>query len=275
MEDRLLLEAYLTNQIILNILFHFRSDIERLSKRQKPLSFLGQVKRNSRSGGSGAPMEIIIQGGVAESTHAFDLASIDLRPDPPIDIEDIISTASGQEISVTVKVIEMSEPEIVNIKNEEAGAPKQDVVVADATGACTVVLWKEKVRFRFICERVFRFLTGAYFFGCSIFDLCECMICDCFRASKLLFETIRIILLNLLSWFPFVPLPLSPLQVGTLQQGESYILTRVRVSTFHGRKQVTMGVNSRAVLLEDIGDVSDKKVEHRAPPTATDLAIFR
>ena len=87
------------------------------------------------------------------------------------------------------------------------------------------------------------------------------MICDCFRASKLLFETIRIIFLNLLSWFPFVPLPRSPLQVGTLQQGESYILTRVRVSTFHGRKQVTMGVNSRAVLLEDIGDVSDKKVD--------------
>ena len=57
-----------------------------------------------------------------------------------------------------------------------------------------------------------------------------------------------------------MPLPLSPLQVGTLKKAESYILTRVNVSTYLGRKQVTMGDNSRAVVVEDIGQISEQKV---------------
>ena len=63
--------------------------------------------------------------------------SIDLRPDPPIDVEDMSAT-TGQE------VVEMCEAEIIKIKGDEAGAPKQDILVDDAIGACTVVLWKEK-----------------------------------------------------------------------------------------------------------------------------------
>ena len=93
-------------------------------------------------------------------------------PIPPIDVGDIMSTAMGQEVPVTVKVIETFEPEIITIESEEAGP---DILVVDATGACTVMLWKEKVRFRFICQNVFRFLTRAYLFDCSIFDLCECV----------------------------------------------------------------------------------------------------
>ena len=90
--------------------------------------------------------------------------SIDLRPDPLIDVKDIMSTATGQEVSVTVKVIETSEPEIVKIKREEAGAPKQDILVVDTTDACTVALWKD-------CQSVFRFLTCV-----------NALLRDCFRA---------------------------------------------------------------------------------------------
>ena len=57
-----------------------------------------------------------------------------------------------------------------------------------------------------------------------------------------------------------MPLPLSSLQVETLKKAESYILTRVKVSTYLGRKQVTMGVNSQAVVVEDIGQISEQKV---------------
>ena len=69
----------------------------------------------------------------------------EMNTDPKeIEIDQLTNIAVQQEVSLTVKVVSVSQPEKVR-KGDGSELTKQDIIVRDSTGHTRVVLWEKDV----------------------------------------------------------------------------------------------------------------------------------
>ena len=74
------------------------------------------------------------------SPMEFDITNLRTVRSPLIPLSDLDKKQEYDRVTVRVKVIKTHDPQVVG-----TGKTKQDIVIADATGKSTVVLWESNV----------------------------------------------------------------------------------------------------------------------------------
>ena len=98
---------------------------------------LGTLKEGQRG------REVFIQGKAQASDRQFDIDPDNVEL--PTLVEDVPTISVGQRVDVIVKVIRAGEKATVK-KRDGNSVEKMELLVADVSGACRLVLWEEKVR---------------------------------------------------------------------------------------------------------------------------------
>ena len=112
-----------------------------MSKRQ-PVRLNDCEMKHARRG---EQMEVLLKGStsISQSPKKIKVNSVDFETSTPtlMTLHELHTTESNERVTVRVKVLKVGAIETVT-----TGKMKQDVIIADASGAGTVTLWEEHFR---------------------------------------------------------------------------------------------------------------------------------